>query len=31
MMHIKIKDPLHKSFPAGLFIVMSLLIAYAAV
>jgi hypothetical protein len=31
LMHFKIKDPLHKSFPAGLFIVMSLLIAYAAV
>ncbi|MFQ3181545.1 MAG: hypothetical protein ACI9Z4_001143 [Polaribacter sp.] len=31
MMHIKIKDPLHKSFPASLFIVMSLLIAYAAI
>ncbi len=30
-MHIKIKDPLHKSFPASLFIVMSLLIAYAAI
>jgi len=30
-MHIKIKDPLHKSFPASLFIVMSLLIAYTAV
>ena len=31
IMHIKIKDPLHKSFPASLFIVMSLLIAYAAI
>jgi hypothetical protein len=30
LMHFKIKDPLHKSFPASLFIVMSLLIAYAA-
>lgn len=31
IMHIKIKDPLLKSFPASLFIVMSLLIAYAAI
>jgi hypothetical protein len=28
IMHVKIKDPLVKSFPAALFLVMSLLIAF---
>lgn len=31
IMHIKIKDELYKSFPAFLFIVMNLIIAYFAV
>ena len=30
-MHIKIKDPLYKSFPAALFIAMNLVIAYASI
>ena len=30
LMHFKIKDPLYKSFPAFLFLVMNLLIAYTA-
>jgi hypothetical protein len=30
-MHFKIKDPLYKSFPAFLFFVMNLLIAYTAI
>jgi hypothetical protein len=30
LMHFKIKDPLYKSFPAFLFFVMNLLIAYTA-
>ena len=29
-MHIKVKDELYKSFPAALFIVMNLIIAYTA-
>ena len=31
LMHFKIKDPLYKSFPAFLFLVMNLLIAYTAI
>jgi len=31
LMHIKVKDPLYKSFPAFLFIVMNLVIAYSAI
>lgn len=31
LMHIKIKDPLYKSFPAMLFIVMNLIIAYSVI
>jgi hypothetical protein len=31
LMHFKIKDPLYKSFPAFLFFVMNLLIAYTAI
>lgn len=31
LMHFKIKDPLYKSFPALLFIVMNLFIAYASI
>jgi hypothetical protein len=31
LMHFKIKDPLYKSFPAFLFLVMNLLIAYTGV
>lgn len=30
LMHIKIKDPLMKSFPAALFLVLNLIIAYTA-
>jgi hypothetical protein len=30
-MHIKVKDKLYKSFPAFLFIVMNLVIAYASI
>ncbi|MFD1061819.1 DoxX family protein [Winogradskyella litorisediminis] len=29
-MHLKIKDPLYKSFPAALFLVLNLIIAYTA-
>ena len=29
IMHLKIKDPLYKSFPAFIFLVMSLVIAFA--
>jgi hypothetical protein len=31
LMHFKIKDPLYKSFPAFLFFIMNLLIAYTAI
>lgn len=31
LMHFKIKDPLYKSFPALLFIVMNLIIAYTSI
>jgi hypothetical protein len=31
IMHIKVKDKLYKSFPAFLFIVMNLVIAYASI
>lgn len=30
VMHFKVKDPLYKSFPAALFILMNLVIAYFA-
>lgn len=30
LMHFKIKDPLYKSFPAALFLVFNLIIAYSA-
>jgi uncharacterized membrane protein YkgB len=29
-MHLKVRDPLIKSFPAGLFLLMCLIIAYAS-
>jgi len=31
LVHLKVKDPLYKSFPAFLFVVMNLLIAYATI
>lgn len=30
LMHIKIHDPLYKSFPAALFLILNLIIAYTA-